>query len=93
MKDTMNRIITDDQQVQALAERLGVWTTIAEQLAADRAGSLVADGWFFTFFQDGLVALKTDNPAEQAMLMAAVPAQINGPTTYGIGFHKPPATH
>lgn len=93
MKDTMNRFITDDQQVQALAERFGVWATIAAQIAADQSGTLVADGWVFLFFQDGLVALKTDDPVEIAMLTAAVAAHINGPKTYGIGFHKPPVTH
>lgn len=93
MNATTNRIIIDDQQVQALAERLGVWSIIAEQRAADQSGALVADGWFFAFFPDGLTAFRSDDPGEHAILMALVAAHIGGPTTCGIGFHKPPATH
>ena len=89
----MKRVITEDDEVRGMAERLGAWPAIEASIAQGRSGSLVAGPWISATPQMGLVALETSDPLEAALLVAAIAAHLGGLQSLGFATPEPPVTH
>lgn len=87
--------IDDDAQVQALAERLGVWSGIARNLAEGKSGVIAMQRWIIGFFPDGLLALETPDPLTAATLAVELSYQIfkGGPEGISWGVADPAPSH
>ncbi|WP_157633704.1 hypothetical protein [Thioflavicoccus mobilis] len=83
-------VLSDDQEVRALAQRLGVWPAIQRNIADGHSGAIEAEHWVITFHDDGLVAIKSDNAALRRAILAAAVEPLSGSATCMVGFHIPP---
>lgn len=72
----MKQALNDDTQVQALCERLGAWPAISASIAAGHSGVVAVGAWVIGYFADGLAAVETSDPLEQAALMARMSGVI-----------------
>lgn len=89
----MKQAINDDRQVQALCERLGAWPAISASIAAGHSGVVTVGAWVIGYFADGLAAVETSNPLEQATIAVRMSGLIGGPHGFRVERVRKPTAH